>query len=212
MGKGAGLDAAIAALRADGRATSALLNLGGQVVVFHREDHEDRGPWVVPVADPRDRQRPVVALTISSGSIATSGNSEHGFERGGVRYGHLLDPRTGEPARDFGSLTAWAHRALAADALSKLFVLGPDAALAWARAHEGIEIVILEPLAGGLRARATAGWRGRLEALVPELEIEFESRPPEVSGVANRERRVTPSHGSPAAPITTARPPRRVLP
>ena len=176
-GKGAGLDAAIAAVRADGRATSAVLNLGGQVAVY------GSGPWTFPVADPRDRQRAVVALTISSGSIATSGNSEHGFEHGGVRYGHLLDPRTGEPARDFGSLTAWAPDALAADALSKLFVLGPDAALAWARDHAGIEIVILEPLAGGLRARATAGWRGRLEALAG-VEIEFASRAPDLSGVA----------------------------
>jgi len=160
----------LAALRiaADGRASSAVLDLGGQVAVY--------GPasWTIPLADPRDRRRPVLALTLASGSIATSGNSEHGFERGGVRYGHLLDPRTGEPAHDFGSLTAWAPGALAADALSKLFVLGPDAALAWARAHPGIEIVTLEPFAGGLRARATAGWKGKLEALVPELEVEFE--------------------------------------
>jgi thiamine biosynthesis lipoprotein len=174
-GKGAGLDAAIAALRADGRATAALLNLGGQVAVY---DRTGQGPWSLPLADPRDRQRPVLALTLIAGSIATSGNSEHGFERDGVRYGHLLDPRTGEPARDFGSLTAWAPEALAADALSKLFVLGPDAAFAWARAHAGIEIVTLEPRAGGLRARATAGWRGRLAALVPDVEIEFEPRAP----------------------------------
>ena len=101
-GKGAGLDDAIAALRADGRATAAMLNLGGQVAVY------GGASWTVPVADPRDRQRAVVALTLSSGSVATSGNSEHGFERDGVRYGHLLDPRTGAPARDFGSLTVWA--------------------------------------------------------------------------------------------------------
>ena len=134
----------------------------------------------MPVADPRDRRRAVVALTIFSGSVATSGNSEHGFERGGVRYGHLLDPRTGAPARDFGSLTVWAPEALAADCLSKLYVLGPDAALAWARTHRDVEVLILEPRPGGLRARATAGWRGRLKAIVPELEIEFESRAPGV--------------------------------
>jgi len=183
-----------------------VLDLGGQVAVY------GPGPWTFPVADPRDRQRPVLALTLAAGSIATSGNSEHGFERGGVRYGHLLDPRTGEPARDFGSLTAWAHRALAADALSKLFVLGPDAALAWAQAHPGVEIVILEPRAGGLRARATAGWQGRLAALVPDVEIEFASRAPEPPALQNRERRATPSHGLPAAPSTTARPPRQALP
>ncbi|HEV7783757.1 MAG TPA: FAD:protein FMN transferase [Thermoanaerobaculia bacterium] len=168
-GKGAGLDAAIEALRAGGHARAAVLNLGGQIVVYGQAMG-----WTVPVADPRDRQRAVIALTISSGSVATSGNSEHGFERDGVRYGHLLDPATGSPARDFGSLTVWAPEALAADCLSKLYVLGPDAALAWARAHQDVEVLILEPLPGGLRARATAGWRGRLKALVPELEVEIE--------------------------------------
>jgi thiamine biosynthesis lipoprotein len=168
-GKGAGLDAAIAALRAEGHARSAVLNLGGQVAVYGRGT-----AWTIPVADPRDRQRAVVALTVTSGSVATSGNSEHGFEKGGVRYGHLLDPATGEPARDFGSLTVWAPGALAADCLSKLYVLGPDGAFAWARAHRDVELLILEPLASGLRARATAGWRGRLKALVPELEVEIE--------------------------------------
>jgi thiamine biosynthesis lipoprotein len=177
-GKGAGLDAAIAALRAEGHARSAVLNLGGQVAVYSRGG---RGTsWTIPVADPRDRRRAVVALTLTSGSVATSGNSEHGFEKGGVRYGHLLDPATGAPARDFGSLTVWAPGALAADCLSKLYVLGPDAALAWARAHRDVEVLILEPLASGLRARATAGWRGRLKALVPEIEIEIESRAPGV--------------------------------
>jgi thiamine biosynthesis lipoprotein len=167
-GKGAGLDAAIEALRAGGQAGAAMLNLGGQVAVYGGTR------WTVPLADPRARQRAVVALTVSSGSVATSGNSEHGFERDGVRYGHLLDPATGSPARDFGSLTVWAPAALAADCLSKLYVLGPDAALAWARTHEDVEVLILEPRPGGLRARATAGWSGRLQALVPELEVEIE--------------------------------------
>ena len=178
-GKGAGLDAAIEALRADGHAKAAVLNLGGQVAVYDRDGQGTS--WTVPIADPRDRHRAVVTLTISSGSVATSGNSEHGFERDGVRYGHLLDPASGAPARDFGSLTVWAPTALAADCLSKLYVLGPDAALAWAQAHKDVEVLILEALPpSGLRARATAGWRGRLEALVPELEMEIESRAPGV--------------------------------
>jgi FAD:protein FMN transferase len=167
-GKGAGLDAAVAALREDGRATAALLNLGGQVAVY--------GPsasWTVPLADPRDRQRAVVALTISAGSLATSGNSEHGFERNGVRYGHLLDPRTGAPARDFGSLTVRAPTALAADCLSKLYVLGPDGALAWARTHPGVEVLALRTDGDRLRALASPGLRGTLKPLVPEVEIEF---------------------------------------
>lgn len=167
-GKGAGLDAAIEALRADGRATAAVLNLGGQVAVYGKGTS-----WTVPLADPRDRRRAVVSLQIASGSLATSGNSEHGFELDGVRHGHLLDPRTGAPARDFGSLTVWAATALAADCLSKLYVLGPDGALAWARTHEGVEVLALRTDGDRLHALASAGLRGKLTSLNPDLEIEF---------------------------------------
>jgi thiamine biosynthesis lipoprotein len=170
-GKGAGLDAALQALREDGKAKAALLNLGGQVAIYSgRGEGTD---WVVPIADPRERQRAVVALTVASGSIATSGNSEHGFEQGGVRYGHLLDPRTGAPARDFGSLTVWASTGLAADCLSKLYVLGPDEALAWARTHPGVEVLALRTEGGRLRALASPGLRGKLKPLIPEVAIEF---------------------------------------
>ena len=167
-GKGAGLDAALQALREDGRARTALLNLGGQVAIYGKGTD-----WVLPIADPRDRQRAVVALTLASGSIATSGNSEHGFEQGGVRYGHLLDPRTGAPARDFGSLTVWAPTGLAADCLSKLYVLGPEGALAWARTHPGVEVLALRTDGGRLRAQASPGLRGKLKPLVQEVAIEF---------------------------------------
>ena len=192
-GKGAGLDAAVEALRADGHVRAAVLNLGGQVAVYRQGTGQETS-WTIPLADPRDRQRAVIALSVASGSVATSGNSEHGFERDGVRYGHLLDPATGSPARDFGSLTVWAPEALAADCLSKLYVLGPDAALAWARAHRDVEVLILEPLPGGLRARASAGWQGKLRALVPDLEVKIESRAPGVP-VSQTGSGGRPSHG-----------------
>jgi thiamine biosynthesis lipoprotein len=167
-GKGAGLDAALQALHEDGKAKAALLNLGGQVAIYG-----EGMDWVLPIADPRDRRRAVVALTLASGSMATSGNSEHGFEQGGARYGHLLDPRTGAPARDFGSLTVWASTGLAADCLSKLYILGPEGALAWARTHPGIEVLALRTDGGRLRALASPGLRGKLKPLIPEVVIEF---------------------------------------
>ena len=90
------------------------------------------------LADPRDRQRAVARIEIPSGSVATSGNSERGVVVDGRRIGHLLDPRTGRPAPDFGSLTVWAPTALEADCLATgLYVLGPEAALAWAERHPG---------------------------------------------------------------------------
>jgi thiamine biosynthesis lipoprotein len=169
FGKGAGLKAALAAL-ADSRAApaiTAILDLGGQLAFF--------GPGLreVAVADPRQRDRPVVTLAIDHGSVATSGNSERGIEVAGRRYGHLLDPRTGRPAADFGSLTVWTDDPLLADCLSKLYVLGPERAVAWAAAHPGVEVLALVPQEKGLKALASRGLAGRLTAATQGVRIEF---------------------------------------
>ena len=97
FGKGAGLDAALAAARAMAPGAHIELDFGGQLAWTGR-----RAPVEVAVADPRDRSRAVLALTLdaAAGSLSTSGNSEHPTVVDGVRIGHLLDPRTGRPARD----------------------------------------------------------------------------------------------------------------
>lgn len=165
-GKGAGLVDALEALQRDGVARASL-DLGGQLALLGRG-------WEIPVADPRRRDRPVLTMIVDGGSVSTSGNSEHGFEIDGKRYGHILDPRTGEPASDFGSLTVWTADPLWADCLSTgLFVLGPERALAWAAAHPDVEVLALRPEGNRLRALASPGLRGKLRALSPEVEIEF---------------------------------------
>lgn len=175
-GKGAGLAGALAALEKLPGVERAILDLGGQVAVFSRRG---RGgvPWRVPVADPRRRDRTVVALTIDRGSVATSGNSERGIVVEGERLGHILDPRTGRPAPDFGSMTVWTADPLAADCLSKLYVLGPEQALAWATAHPGVEVVALRAHdgkpEGGLEAWATPGLKGKIEVLARDVGIRF---------------------------------------
>jgi thiamine biosynthesis lipoprotein len=166
FGKGAGLKAALAALAASG-AIAATLDLGGQLALFGPGRRE------LAVADPRRRDRPVVTLAIDRGSVATSGNSERGIRAGGRRRGHLLDPRTGRPAPDFGSLTVWADDPLLADCLSKLYVLGPERALAWAAAHPGVEVLALLPRGRGLQALASRGLAGRLKKIAEGVEIEF---------------------------------------
>jgi len=126
----------------------------------------------VPVADPRRRDRPVVALLLDGGSVSTSGNSEQGIVVEGERLGHILDPRTGRPAPDFGSMTVWAADPLTADCLSTgLYVMGPEAALAWAADHPGVEVVALRPAGGKLEALATPGLEGKIFALADGVSI-----------------------------------------
>jgi thiamine biosynthesis lipoprotein len=166
FGKGAGLGNALAALSGAG-VSRASLDLGGQVAVLG-------GGWLVPLADPRRRDHPVVALSIDGGSVSTSGNSERGVEVDGRRLGHILDPRTGEPAPDFGSVTVWTADPLRADCLSTgLYVLGPERALRWAASHPGVEVLVLRVEGDRLQALASPGLKGRLKTLDQEVEIEF---------------------------------------
>jgi len=137
-GKGWALDKAAAAAREAG-ASSFVLDLGGQVLAEGEEA-------AIAVAHPHDRARTVATLRLRNASASTSGNSERGVAVNGRRIGHLLDPRTGLPARDFGSVTVVAKDGLTADVLSTaFFVLGPENGLAlseWLRvsgvAHEAL--------------------------------------------------------------------------
>ena len=124
-GKGYALDRARHALAAAG-ARPATLDLGGQVMVL--------GSGAVEIADPRERRRSAGWIEVEDQSVSTSGDSERSVNAGGGRIGHLLDPRTGRPAPDFGSATAIARSGLVADILSTaFFVLGPREGFALSR-------------------------------------------------------------------------------
>jgi thiamine biosynthesis lipoprotein len=122
-GKGWALDRAAEAARAAG-AASVVLDLGGQILSSGEEAS-------VAIAHPRDRARTVATIRLKDASASTSGNSERGVTVDRRRLGHILDPRTGEPAPDFGSVTVVAPDGLTADVLSTaFFVLGPEEGLA----------------------------------------------------------------------------------
>jgi thiamine biosynthesis lipoprotein ApbE len=100
----------------------------------------------VPVADPRDRTRPVLELGLTQCSASTSGDSERSREVAGRKIGHLLDPHTGEPSPDFGSVTVIAPTGFVADVLSTaFFVLGPEKGLALSETlrRQGVEQEVL---------------------------------------------------------------------
>ncbi|MBI5610937.1 MAG: FAD:protein FMN transferase [Deltaproteobacteria bacterium] len=136
IAKGWALDRAAAALRARGQG-NFLLSAGGQVLAGGRQGDQ---PWRVGLRHPRfgmDPQAPAVwaSLVLHDGeSLATSADSERGWVLDGVRYHHILDPRTGWPAghgrRDWPwSVAVLARGGAVADALSTAaMVLGPDAA------------------------------------------------------------------------------------
>ena len=130
--KGLALDRAAEALRG----LPSLITAGSSTLAFGAKP--DGQPWRVGIEDPREVGQ-VLAVVSCEGtlSVSTSGDYQVYFERDGVRYHHILDPATGLPARGLRSLTVFGTiSALDADILSTaLFVMGPDRALAYARAH-----------------------------------------------------------------------------
>jgi len=167
FGKGAGLDDAMAALETTD-ATGAVLDLGGQVAVWGDAISD------VAMVDPRRRDRVVLHMSVSHGSIATTGNSERGIVVDGRRMGHVLDPRTGRPSLDFGSLAVWTDKAATADCLATgLYVMGPEAALSWAARRDDVALVIIRETRRGLEALASPALEGRLTAVADDLTLRF---------------------------------------
>ena len=144
FGKGEALDRVRAAERASPGAW--LVDFGGQVAV---SGGADGTVWPVALAHPAQRDTPVAELLLAGGSLATSGGSERSLTLdGGDRIGHILDPRSGKPVVRPASVAVWHPNAFTADVLSTaLYVMGPDAGLAWAAARD-FAACFLVPSAG----------------------------------------------------------------
>lgn len=75
-----------------------LVDLGGDMAIVG--PHPDGTPWLIGVRDPRSPSEAIARIAVRSGGLATSGDYERCMVVDGVRYSHLLDPRTGESFRD----------------------------------------------------------------------------------------------------------------
>jgi thiamine biosynthesis lipoprotein len=162
--KGLALDRARDALRSRGAVTAALISAGSTTVTLGTKPNGE--PWRIGVEDPREpgRVRAVASWT-GDGALSTSGDYQQYFERDGVWYHHILDPRTGLPAGGVRSLTvAGRLSGLESDIWSTaLFVRGPARAQKGARAGgtglflidaSGRESFVVPPSADGISLTA----------------------------------------------------------
>lgn len=127
-----------------------LVDIGGEMRA-HRNDPRRR-PWRIGVEKPLHGPRRIHrVIAIGEGSVATSGDYRNFTTRGTTRYSHIIDPRSGAPARhDLASVTVVAPTAEDADAWSTaLMVLGPREGFAFAE-REGIAAHFMERSGGNL--------------------------------------------------------------
>jgi thiamine biosynthesis lipoprotein len=125
---------------------AVLVNFGGDLCTNRAPDN---GPWRVGVERPGTDREPRLMLELSRGALATSGDTRRFLLRDGVRYGHILDPRTGWPVRDGPrSVTVAAGTCVHAGMLASIAMLQGRRARSFLQ-REGAEFWCLsDPLQG----------------------------------------------------------------
>ena len=160
IAKGYAADLAVAVLQRDGIGAGIVAN-AGDIRTFGLKP--DGKPWTVGIRNPRQKGESdeiFAEITLHDRAISTSGDYERYFIEDGQRYHHILNPKTGYPARRCRSVSVITDKGVFTDSFSTaIFVLGPDKGLKLAR-ELGMEAIIIDS-AGVLRT--TPGLKGVLK-------------------------------------------------
>jgi len=141
IGKGYAVDNCIAILKKRG-IKHALVTAGGDSrVLGDRDGH----PWMVGIRDPRSKDNVVALIPLINSAISTSGDYERYFEVNGVRYHHIINPKTGKSATGVHSATVIGPDATTTDGLTKpVFILGPEKGLKLIESIPGVDAVVID--------------------------------------------------------------------
>jgi len=165
IAKGYAVDRAVHILHQLGF-TDFILQAGGDMYVAGKKGDK---PWIVGIRDPRGPADQSFALApIEDHAFSTSGDYERGFVKDGVRYHHILDPRTGQPAHATRSVTILARDAFTADAWSKvLFILGWEKAMPLVEKMDDFDAVFVDDKN---QIHTSSGLEGKLKMLHPPTD------------------------------------------
>lgn len=149
VGKGIACDEIAEYLLAENLEVNGTFSVGGSVLIYGTKP--DGNPWKIGIQDPRGEEGTYMGMVEISQKekectyVSTSGDYEKYFEENGVRYHHILDPRTGAPANsDLISVTIVSDSGFLSDALSTAcFVAGKEAGIELAEAF-GAEILVID--------------------------------------------------------------------
>jgi len=162
IAKGYAVDKAMEALSRMG-IRNAIVKAGGDMRV---QGVSDDGPWEIGIKNPRQKDAFIAKLQLTDISVSTSGDYERYFIKDGVLYHHIIDVRTGYPARGCRSVTILARDTMTTDAFATaVFVLGPVEGMRLVERLNGIEAIIVD--ADG-KAHASSGVNIGERAVVKE--------------------------------------------
>jgi thiamine biosynthesis lipoprotein len=138
IAKGYAVDRAVGLLRAR-HVAAALVSAGGSTIYGLGVPPTHNG-WMVAIQDPTDSRKSAREVELKDRALSVAGSSEKFFEVHGVRYSHIMDPRTGRPVQGVLSVAVITETGTQGDALDDaFFVLGPVGSRNYLQRLEGVE-------------------------------------------------------------------------
>lgn len=123
-------DAAAGLFRQQG-INHGIVELGGDIRVIG--PLPDGQGWPVAIRDPRESGKVVAQFKLTSGALATSGDYQRFQLIDGVRYSHILNPKTGWPVTGLQAVSVIAEHCVVAGSVATIAMLKADKGLAWLR-------------------------------------------------------------------------------
>jgi thiamine biosynthesis lipoprotein len=141
IAKGYAVSRGIEVLKKEG-ISDGIVEAGGDLQVMGSKHGK---PWITGLRHPR-REVILLAIDLSDmDAVATSGDYERFVMRNGVRYHHIIDPRTGYLADTFSSVSVLSKNAVLSDAYATaIFVMGLDGAREFLKRHGEIDVILAD--------------------------------------------------------------------
>lgn len=98
-----------------------IVNLGGDIKIIGA--HANKKPWRVGIQHPRDKTKIWKTVKLKTGALASSGDYERCMVIDGVRYGHILNPKTGYPVRQLAAVSVIADLCVVAGSAATIAML-----------------------------------------------------------------------------------------
>lgn len=141
IGKGYACDRVADLIRKAG-VRSGRINAGGDTRLIGDRQGQ---PWMVGIRDPDADDRWVTRLALDNEAISTAGDYERFFDKDGVRYHHIINPKTGDSARGIRSVTVIGPDATMTDGLDDaVFIMGAERGLALIDATPGYAAILID--------------------------------------------------------------------
>lgn len=106
-----------------------VINLGGDIKLIGAR--ADGRPWRVGISHPREKGSMIRTLALRDGAVASSGDYERCIVVDGVRYGHVLNPKTGWPVRHLAAVSVVGDLCVVAGSASTIAMLKEKDGPAW---------------------------------------------------------------------------------